>query len=245
MEVQRTNRLNWDKFAKQFHESWHKKMKPIIESEQVGEIYSFLKKSGKEITPHYSNTFRSFRVDLSQLNVVMVGQDPYPQKSGELYVANGRAFDCSNTGVLQKSLEILYSGIEDDCYGGLNLEYTPTPDLSYLEMQNVMLTNASLTCFVNNPGSHYELWKPFWALVFEEIFSVQAGLIFIFMGRNAQFYENYTNTHSHNVLECEHPIAASYSGRSWKHERVFSEANQILKENNGIEISWLLQEAPF
>lgn len=243
-----TGKLNWEKFKPKFHESWHRWMKDIIESKEVWDIYQFLKSESRDgivITPESKNIFKSFETDLDKLLVIIMGQDPYPQIVDGVYVANGRAFCCANTGRLQKSLGILYQGIEEDCYNGLKLDYTMTPDLSYLESQGVMLTNASLTCPVGKPGEYEELWEPFWKLVFERIFSNYPGLVFIFMGNKAMAYAGYLDLFVHHELHCEHPIAASYAQRDYRHNKVFSKTNQLLKENNNYEISWLLENPPF
>jgi len=51
----------WDNFKDSFHESWHDKMRPFIESEECDKIYAFLKSEsgrGKIIAPISSNVFR-------------------------------------------------------------------------------------------------------------------------------------------------------------------------------------------
>jgi len=56
--------MNWDKFKEQFHESWHIKMRPFIESSACDKIYEFLKKEskrGKKIAPLSHNVFRAFK----------------------------------------------------------------------------------------------------------------------------------------------------------------------------------------
>ena len=53
----------WDNFKDMFHESWHDKMKPFIESEECDKIYVHLKsesKRGKTIVPFSHNVYRCF-----------------------------------------------------------------------------------------------------------------------------------------------------------------------------------------
>ena len=73
--------MNWEKFKDQFHESWHIKMRPFIESEACDNIYKFLKQEsqrGKKIAPLSSNVYRCFlETPLDELKVVMVGMAPY------------------------------------------------------------------------------------------------------------------------------------------------------------------------
>lgn len=37
--------MNWELFKECFHESWHSKMQPFIESEECDKIYAYLKKN--------------------------------------------------------------------------------------------------------------------------------------------------------------------------------------------------------
>ena len=56
--------MKWDLFRDQFHESWHSKMQPFIESEECDKIYEYLKtegKRGKKIAPSSSVTYRCFK----------------------------------------------------------------------------------------------------------------------------------------------------------------------------------------
>lgn len=232
-------KLSWEKFKDRFHVSWHPYMKEIIESPEVYEIFQTLKRQkskGFEITPESENLFRSFEIDLNSLKIVLMAMSPYPQVVDGKYKSNGIALDCRNYGGISPSLSKLYEAIEDDMYEGLCLECNrENPSLQYLVDQGMMLTNASLTCIKDNPSSHDELWKPFWQKVFDKVFLTQTGLIFIFMGKQAEFYEQYTNVLAHHVLKCEHPVKSSYERRKMKHNNVFSQANELLKGMNGPE----------
>lgn len=236
-------------FADQMHPSWHQKMQPIIESPEVYEIFQFLKsesKRGKKITPNSSDLFKSFQVDLNQLKVVVTGMDSYPQFFNNKPAANGIAFDCRNYGRVSPSLQKLYEAWLDDCYRGREEELENVVDwnnlsLQYLVDQGVMLTNAGLCTEKDKPGKYIELWRPFWKRVYEDVFATEAGLIFIYLGREAQKLREFNIPFSHHLLLCEHPVAASYQEREMKHENVFSKANLILKNNNGeqSQIEWL------
>lgn len=69
--------MNWEKFKELFHESWHVKMRPFIESKECNDIYEFLKKEskrGKKIAPLSPNVYRCFETTpLDDVKVVMIG----------------------------------------------------------------------------------------------------------------------------------------------------------------------------
>lgn len=239
--------MNWEKFADQFHESWHIKMRPFIESNECDAIYEFLKKEakrGKKIAPLSSNVFRAFKeTSLDDLKLVMVGMCPYHTMKSGVCVADGLLMGCSVTGNLQPSLEQFYSGLERELYNGLNLKYDKTPDVGYLARQGILMFNAALTTEINKAGSHIPLWEPFTKYLFEHVLDT-AGVPIIFLGKDAAKYQRYVPPFTWSFT-LSHPASASYKQTDWDTEGVFTKVNKILKENNNYEIMWLYEEPPF
>ena len=119
--------MEWSKFKDQFHESWHEKMQPFIESEACDKIYAYLKKKskeGKHIAPLSNLTFRAFlETPLDKLKVVLIGYCPYHTFFRGVPVADGLAFSCGITKIQQASLIKFIEGVEKDAYAGLKLDY--------------------------------------------------------------------------------------------------------------------------
>ena len=239
--------MNWEKFKENFHESWHAKMQPFIESEACDNIYKYLKaesQRGKQIAPLSSNVYRCFmETPLDEVKVVMLGMCPYHSlKNGEP-VADGLLMSCSTTGILQPSLEQFYGALERELYNGLNLKYNKMADLSYLAHQGVLMLNAALTTEMNKAGSHMDIWEPFIKYLFEEIIN-HLGVPIVFLGRDAARYKKYTGIFTH-VFEVSHPASASYKSVEWDTEGVFAKVNRLLEENNGFSVQWLDIDVPF
>jgi len=239
--------MQFEKFKNLFHESWHDKMRPFIESEECDNIYKFLKtesQRGKMIAPLSVNVYRCFlETSLDDLKLVILGMCPYHTLKNDMPVADGLAMSCSVTGYLQPSLDQFYNAIEKEVYGGLCLNSEKNPDLTYLARQGVLLWNAALTTEINKAGSHLELWEPFTKYVFQEILST-TGVPTIFLGKEAAKFERYTGLFAHNFV-VSHPASAAYKNTDWNSEGVFSKVNKILKEVNNYEIDWLDQDPPF
>lgn len=237
--------MQWEKFKDQFHESWHAKVRPFIESEQCDKIYEFLKKEskrGKKIAPLSSNVFRAFReTSLDNLKVVMMGMCPYHTSIGGEYVADGLLMGCSITGKLQPSLEQFYKAIERELYE--DVKHEKTPDVRYLASQGVLMLNAALTTEINKAGSHIALWEPFTRYLFEHVLDT-AGVPIIFLGKDAAKYERYVPPFTWSFT-LSHPASASYKNTDWDTEGVFGKVNKILKDNNNYKIWWLYEEPPF
>lgn len=85
--------MNWELFKDQFEEGWGLKLRPFIESGECDKIYAKLKadkEEGRFICPHYSDTWKAFKVcPWNKLKVVIIGQDPYPYYYNKKYVADG------------------------------------------------------------------------------------------------------------------------------------------------------------
>jgi uracil-DNA glycosylase len=238
--------MKWENFKDQFHESWHDKMQPFIESEDCDKIYAHLKersKKGHLIAPASSNTFRAFKeTPLTDLKVVMMGMCPYHTAINNVPVADGLLMGCSVTGKLQPSLEQFYGGIERELHNGLNLHYIKNPDVSYLAKQSVLMMNAALTTEINKAGSHIAIWEPFIKHFFSCIETEGAPIIFL--GKDAAKYKKYVGPFKWSFV-VSHPASASYKNTEWNTEGTFGKVNKILKDNNNFQINWLDEEAPF
>jgi uracil-DNA glycosylase len=237
--------MNWEKFKDQFHESWHEKMRPFIESEECDKIYAYLKKEagrGKKIAPLSANVFRAFKeTPLTNLKVVMIGMCPYHTAKNGIPVADGLLMGCSITEQLQPSLEKFYTGVNLELYQGIKFDAVEGPDVSYLAKQGVLMLNAALTTEINKAGSHIALWEPFVRHFFECIETEGAPIIFL--GKDAAKYKKLVGPFKWSFV-LTHPASAAYKMTDWDTEGVFGKVNRILKDNNGTEIQWL-EELPF
>jgi uracil-DNA glycosylase len=237
----------WEKFKDNFHESWHAKMQPFIESEECDKIYEFLKsesKRGKKIAPLSSDVWRCFKeTPLTDLKVVMIGMCPYHTERNGEPVADGLLMGCSKTGKLQPSLEQFYGGIERELYDGLHLTYDKTPDVSYLAKQGVLMMNAALTTEINKAGSHIALWEPFIKYFFEYILQYEDAPV-VFLGKDASKYKYLLAPFKWSFV-VTHPASAAYKNTDWSTEGTFAKVNKILKDSNNFTISWLDEPAPF
>lgn len=239
--------MNWLKFSSKFHPSWHERIKPFIESSKCDDIYSFLKEEsqkGKRIAPDSINTYRCFfETPLDELKMIIVGMCPYHTFKNNMPVADGLALSCSITERLQPSLEQFYNAIETEFYNGLNLSIIPTPDLSYLANQGVLLLNAALTTEKDKAGSHLEVWEPFMKFLFEKVIN-NIDVPILFLGKDATKLKKYTSKFK-NVFEVSHPASAAYTKTNWDTKGTLKEINEIIWENNGDSIMWVKCDVPF
>lgn len=105
------------------------------------------------LCPALPNIFRAFRAcSLKDCRVIMVGQDPYPQKGVATGILFGNKQEVPEN-LLSPSLKVIKTAI------GATENFDNTM-LSWVK-QEVLMINSALTCNVNQIGSHVDLWRPF------------------------------------------------------------------------------------
>jgi len=216
---------------------WAVKLRGFIQSSDFDKILENLLKErdeGKRFTPPLKYTFRAFEeCPVSDLKVVIIGQDPYPHFG----VADGIAFSCGLTGKPQPSLKNMFEAIEQTVYQGYPSHLDP--DLSRWSQQGVLLLNTALTTQVDKVGTHYDIWKDFIMYVLDMLSLTNSGLIFILLGAKAQELEPVIGQ-NHYILKASHPASAAYTKTTWDCNDVFNKVNEILTQNNGpqFQITW-------
>jgi uracil-DNA glycosylase len=218
-----------------FGASWFERLKHALESPEINALankIATLRKSGVEIYPSRENVFRAFReTPFNTVKVVWFAQDPYNDVVNQ---ATGLCMDCgvypSNT------IKKVYEVYNKDFPNNFAVDIMEGK-LERWAHQGVLLLNASLTVEKKKPGSHLELWKPFTKIVLTQLVQDLTPKVFVGLGNVAQRILGNIPA-PHHLLKYEHPVAASYDGRSWKAEGIFHEINKRLKFNGITEIDW-------
>lgn len=231
--------MDVESFKPLFHESWHDKIMPFIESKECDVIYKHLKRRsgrGKKIAPSHINTFRAFiETPLNEVKVIMMGLCPYHSFRNGKPVADGLLMSTRGTGKIQPSLDKFYDGLKREL--SPNEDIIKLPDLAYLAHQGVFLGNVALTVEANKPMSHNKIWEPFTRYLFEEVFDDNKVPV-IFLGKEAAKFKRFVIPFSW-IFELSHPASASYREDEWDSEGVFTTVNHLLSLNKQSEINWL------
>jgi len=178
---------------------------------------------------------RCLKLDPDLIKVVIVGQDPYPTPG----IATGLAFACE--GKFQPSLNILIRELEQE-YNDPTIHETFDGTLTKWEEQGVMLLNSSLSCEQFKPGSHFHYWSDFiTGLIkilneFKITRTEMTSLVFVFLGRQAQLFQNEVSDKLHYKILRYHPIAEEYGDK--KFIGFYKEVNKFLEESNQNQINW-------
>lgn len=204
------------------------------------ELNNVIAKVGQEyrrklLCPAQPDVFRAFELcPLKDLKVVMLGQDPYPQKgvaTGILF-GNRKEVDEDN---LSPSLNIVKEA-------AINFEvphYCITFDqtLESWAKQGILMINSALTVEINRIGSHVMLWRSFIAKLLKNLSEYDTAIIYVLFGRQAQTFKPYINSKSNHIIEIEHPAYFARSGTKMPHQLFIDISNRV-KGIYGVPIKW-------
>jgi len=216
----------------------------IISAEQEKPYYKELsqtikaqRESGEIVYPKQEDVFNAFTsVDLTQVKVVILGQDPYHGcNKQEQPQAHGLAFSVQHDIKTPPSLVNMYKELAQDIDGFVIPEHG---NLASWADQGVLLLNTVLTVKKANAHSHAKLgWETFTDAIIEQLSTNNPGCVFMLWGSHAQKKGKNIDANKHLVLIGPHPSPLSaYRGFfGCKH---FSSANEWLVNKHHSPIDW-------
>ncbi|MBR0424175.1 uracil-DNA glycosylase [Candidatus Saccharibacteria bacterium] len=214
------------------HESWKFFLQTEFGKPYFKELSDFLHSEyeNKVIFPPKKLVFSAFTTNLSEVKVVILGQDPYHTPGA----AEGLAFSVPKSQPIPPSLINIYKEIDSDIGHHAN----SSGSLREWQKQGVLLLNTVLTVEAHRPKSHSgKGWETFTTAVISYLNANKEGLVFMLWGRDARNKKSLIDASSHLVLEAAHPSPLSaYNGFfGCKH---FSKCNKYLEENGKKAIEW-------
>lgn len=191
--------------------------------------------AGRAYLPAGEHILRAFQRPLTDVRVLIVGQDPYPTPGHPIGLSFAVAPDVRP---LPGSLRNIYAELGSD----LGLATPAHGDLTAWSDRGVMLLNRVLTVRPGEPASHRGQG---WEEVTECAISALAGrggpLAAILWGRDAQSLKPMLGPIP--WVESAHPSPLSAS-RGFFGSRPFSRVNRLLTEQGGQAVDWSLPGAP-
>ena len=207
----------------------------VVDLEEANRVIKKLSSSNHIICPQLKNIFKAFNLcPFKELRVVIIGQDPYPQKGVATGIAFANSLDTQDNSY-SPSLEILRESVIDYTIPHRTIIFDPS--LEKWEEQGVLLLNSALTCEVGRVGSHYLLWRPFIISLLTNLSKCSSGIVYVLIGSQAQSLEPYINKQFNHVIHIRHP---SYYARTKSRmpSDVWQKINNILIGQNGFGIEW-------
>jgi len=206
----------------QLHPDWKEVLQPY--SGSISKIERSL--LGVDISPEFSNIFRSLTRSIDSTSVVIFGQDPYPTQGH----AHGLAFSVDDSVTpLPPSLRNIFTELSDDC--GITRNQG---DLSDWFDQGVMLLNRVLTTQTGSSLAHSDFgWQEITDAVAQELGKHE--IVAILWGKSAEELARYFSPEWRIESVHQSPLSAY---RGFFGSKPFSRCNDILIAQKRSPIRW-------
>ena len=201
------------------------------------DLYKFVKEEYSKVAvfPPADEIFSALHLTpLSQVKVVIIGQDPY-HNIGQ---AHGLCFSVRPEVDIPPSLVNIYKELQSDL--GCKI-----PNNGYLVKwaeQGVLLLNTVLTVRAHQANSHQgKGWEQFTDAIIRAVNAEDRPIAYLLWGRPAQSKMSMLDNPKHKVFTAPHPSPLS-AHRGFFGCKHFSQANAFLEENGLAPIDWQIQD---
>jgi len=200
-----------------FHPSWN----------ELFDEYKFnidVLYSGKDtIYPKKEDVFKVFTMDVNDIRVLLLGQDPY-HGHGQ---AHGLSFSVPDEIKIPPSLLNIYKELKNE-YPERNYEFKNGNLEKWFNKDKIFLLNASLTVIKGSAGSQMHIWEKFTNDVIKFVSEKNKKCVFLLLGNFAKAKEIFIEDKS-KIVKCSHPspMAAKYG---FFGSGVFKEVENVLGE---------------
>ena len=215
----------------------------VIDTKEADKIVRRLAVGKQQVCPQIKDIFKAFTLcKLSNLKVVIVGQDPYSDLWKGKPRATGIAFANPTDTPKENyshSLEILMESVIDFSYPHGNITFDPS--LEEWEEQGVLMVNSALSCITGRPGSHRLLWRPFMASFLQNLSTYTNGIVYVLLGSQAQSFAPCISQRFNHIIKARHPSWYARNKCPMPHD-LWSQIGEILIGMNGEGIQWYKEE---
>lgn len=220
--------------------NWDSVLKTLYQTEEFNYLIAKVKKlyEREAVLPKRSNVFKALEnTDYDEVKIVILGQDPYPNKED----AMGLAFSVNTDRRIPGSLRNIFNKLEE--------EYHINPTTGNLEpwtKRGVLLLNTILTVKEGVPLSHKKVgWHLFTDYIIKKLNERDKPIVFLLFGTNAHEKENLITNKQHLIIKTSHPSGLGFTkeGRnfeSFKKAAIFKKANEFLLAKDIDPVDWTL-----
>ena len=204
-----------------YHESWNELFDDY--NFNIDRLYS-----GKDtIYPKKEDLFKVFTMDVKDIRVLLLGQDPY-HGEGQ---AHGLSFSVPDGISIPPSLLNIFKELKDE-YPERNYKFTSGNLEKWFQREKIFLLNSSLSVIKGCAGSQMKIWEEFTNDVIRFVGEKNSKCVFLLFGNFAKAKDVFIEDKS-RIVKCTHPspMASRYG---FFGSGVFKKVEKVLKE----EIDW-------
>lgn len=215
--------------------SWAKALAPEFNKPYFADLTRFVaaERAEYEVYPPEPDVYNAFRyTPLDAVKVVILGQDPYPNRGQ----GHGLCFSVRPGIALPGSLRNIYRELTDD----LGIPPVKHGYLVAWAKQGVLLLNAVLTVRAGSPNSHKgKGWEKFTDAALKAVSELADPVAFVLWGSYAQKKSALIDTKRHAIVASAHPSPLS-AANGFFGSKPFSKVNAALKGFGRPAIDWRL-----
>ena len=211
----------------------------VLDRNETMKIMGWLRNINQStLCPSIRDVFKAFKLcPYNNCRVILVGQDPYPQRGVAQGVLFGNSSDTPEN-KLSPSLQIVKESV-------INFEIphnliTFDTTLESWAKQGILMINSALTTEVGKIGVHMMKWRPFMIAFLKQMSMINPGIIYVLFGSQAQILEPYINKNNY-VLKIEHPAYFARTNKKMPYY-IWKDINRILYDLYGERIEWFKEE---
>lgn len=215
---------------------WAEALGPVAPNiAAMGEFLRAEVAAGRAYLPAGDRVLRAFEAPLSEVKVLIVGQDPYQTPGYPV----GLSFSVDpSVRPVPRSLQNIFRELRDD----LGVPTPPDGDLTPWARQGVMLLNRVLTVRVGTSASHRGAgWEAVTDHAITALVARGGPLVAILWGRDAGTLRPLLGDTP--IIASAHPSPLS-AGGGFFGSRPFSRANELLVEAGAAPVDWGLVDSP-
>jgi uracil-DNA glycosylase len=204
----------------EIHNSWN----PLFNQYNINidEIYEI-----DEVYPSKELVFRVFQMDVKDIRILLLGQDPYHGPNQ----ANGLSFSVPNGEKIPPSLKNIYKELNLN-FPERNYTFTSGNLEQWFKREKIFLLNSSLTVEKGKAGSHMKKWEAFTNDVIKFISEQNDNCVFLLLGNYAKSKQIFIKNKSKIVTEVHpSPLARGFVGSN-----VFKRLETVLE----YEVNWAI-----
>jgi uracil-DNA glycosylase len=214
-------------------QDWAEALAPV--DDRIGRMGQFLRAelaAGRTYFPRGEDVFRAFRRPLSDVRVLIVGQDPYPRPGHAI----GLSFAVErHVWPLPPSLVNIYRELRDDL-GAIPPKHG---DLSAWSDQGVMLLNRALTVRANDSASHRgKGWEEVTERAIVALAERGGPCAAILWGNDARSLKPMLGAIP--WVDSAHPSPMAANRGGFFGTKPFSRVNRLLEEQGAAPVDWTL-----
>ena len=202
----------------EIHNSWN----PLFNQYNINidEIYEI-----DEVYPSKELVFRVFQMDVKDIRILLLGQDPYHGPNQ----ANGLSFSVPDGEKIPPSLKNIYKELKLN-FPERNYTFTSGNLEKWFNREKIFLLNSSLTVEKGKAGSHMKKWEAFTNDVIKFISEQNDNCVFLLLGNYAKSKQIFIKNKSKIVTEVHpSPLARGFVGSN-----VFKRVETVLE----YEVNW-------